>query len=64
MGKTLTIPARKSKIYVYLEALLGKTRDEKEKAKDPKRDYKNTDHWNLDADALQPLQEFLKRHLR
>ncbi len=42
-----TIPARKSKIYTYLETLLEDTAKEKELAKDPKRDFRNREHWQL-----------------
>ena len=57
---TLTIPAKKTKIYAYLETLLGETRTQKELIKDPNRNYENTLHWNLDAEYLEPLREFLK----
>jgi len=62
--KELTIPAKKSKIYVYLETLLGKTSEEKKKVKDPNREYKVTEHWNLDADYLIPLKNFLEKYLK
>lgn len=42
-----TIPAKKSKIYSYLECLLPNTKKGKEKVKDPKRDYRNREHWNI-----------------
>jgi len=64
MQKPLTIPAKKSKIYVYLEALLGKTKKEKEKIKDPNREYKVTEHWNLDSEYLIPLKDFLEKYLK
>jgi hypothetical protein len=54
----LTTPARKTKIYAYLEALLGVTKDEKKKIKEKEREYQNPAHWNLNADALQPLKDF------
>ena len=57
---TLTIPAKKTKIYAYLETLLGETRTQKELIKDPNRNYENVQHWNLDAEYLEPLKEFLK----
>jgi len=57
--KKLTVPAKKSKIYVYLEVLLGKA----EKIKDPYREYKATEHWNLDAEYLLPLKNFLEKYL-
>lgn len=61
---TLTIPAKKTKIYAYLETLLGKSRSQKKLIKDPYRDYENDQHWNLDADYLFPLKEFLRRNLK
>lgn len=57
----LTTPAMKTKIYGYLEALLLK--NQKELIKEKKRDYENTLHWNLDADYLEPLKEFLLKWL-
>ena len=55
----LTIPTKKTKIYGYLEALLGTTKREKELIKDPNRNYENTQHWNLDAEYLEPLKQFI-----
>lgn len=60
---TLTIPAKKTKIYAYLETLLGKSKAQKELVKDAKRNYENTQHWNLDAEYLEPLKEFLNNNL-
>ena len=57
----LTTPAKKTKIYGYLEALLFK--NQKELIKEKKRDYENTKHWNLDAEYLEPLKEFLQKWL-
>ena len=59
IGKELITPAKKSKIYVYLESLLGKTQEEKKKIKDPFRDYSIVEHWNLNAEYLEPLKKFL-----
>ena len=56
---TLTIPAKKTKIYAYLETLLGKSRSQKKLIKDANRNYENTLHWNLDAEYLEPLKEFV-----
>lgn len=56
----LTTPAKKTKIYGYLEALLGTTKEEKEMIKERSRKYGNTMHWNLDAEYLEPLREFLE----
>lgn len=58
----LTAPAKKTKIYGYLEALLKPS--EKESIKERKREYYNTLHWNLNAEYLEPLKEFLVQHLR
>ena len=60
---TLTIPAKKTKIYAYLETLLGKTRSQKKLIKDANRNYENTEHWNLDAEYLEPLKKFLSENL-
>jgi hypothetical protein len=62
-GKRLTVPAKKSKIYAYLEALLGETREQKEHIKDPKRDYSNANHWDLDSAYLNGLKEWLGQFL-
>ncbi len=59
----LTTPAKKTKIYGYLEALLGTTKEEKEMIKERSRKYDNTMHWNLDAEYLEPLKGFLERNL-
>jgi hypothetical protein len=59
----LTIPAKKSKIYAYMETLHGETDSEKEKVKDPNRNFKDTHCWDLDAEALNPLKAFLQQHL-
>ncbi|OAV68944.1 hypothetical protein Barb6XT_00727 [Bacteroidales bacterium Barb6XT] len=59
----LTIPAKKSKIYAYMETLHGETDVEKEKVKDPNRDFKDTRCWDLKAEALNPLRDFLRQHL-
>ncbi len=59
----LTTPAKKTKIYGYLEALLGPSNDEKKLIKEPNRDYENTQHWNLDAEYLGALKGFLESYL-
>ena len=59
----LTTPAKKTKIYGYLEALLGESKNEKKKIKEKERDYENTLHWDLDADYLERLKEFLTKSL-
>ena len=64
LGRTpppLTTPAKKTKIYGYLEALLLK--NQKEQIKEKNRNYENTQHWNLDAEYLDPLKEFLENKI-
>ncbi len=60
---TLTIPAKKTKIYAYLETLLGKTRSQKKLIKDPHRNYENPQHWNLNSNYLVPLKVFLEKNI-
>lgn len=55
----LTTPAKKTKIYGYLEALLGESKSQKELIKEANRNYENTQHWNLDTEYLEPLKSFL-----
>ncbi|MCY7358318.1 MAG: hypothetical protein LH609_12840, partial [Rudanella sp.] len=56
-----TLPARKTKIYAYLEALVGESKRQKAKIKEENRDYRHPKHWNLNPTqpALQPLKAFL-----
>ena len=58
---TLTIPAKKTKIYAYLETLLGTSKTQKKLIKDANRNYEETQHWNLDAEYLEPLKDFLEK---
>ena len=60
---TLTIPAKKTKIYAYLETLFGTSKTQKKLIKDANRNYENTQHWNLDAEYLEPLKGFLYGNL-
>ena len=48
------------KIYGYLEALLGETKSQKELIKEATRNYENPQHWNLDAEYLEPLKAFIQ----
>ena len=59
----LTTPAKKTKIYGYLEALLGETKSQKELIKEANRNYENPQHWNLDAEYLEPLKGFIKKNI-
>ena len=60
----LTTPAKKTKIYGYLEALLFDSKSQKEQIKEVNRNYENTQHWDLDAEYLEPLKEFLVENLQ
>lgn len=60
--QTPTTPAYKTKIYGYLEALTGTTKEEKKKIKEKERDYLDVNLWDLDSAALNPLKEFLIVH--
>ena len=59
----LTTPAKKTKIYGYLEALLGETRSQKELIKEVNRNYQDKRHWDLDAEYLEPLKSFLYQNI-
>lgn len=65
-NKSLTIPAKKSKIYSYLECLHGVTNQEKDKCKDPNRDFQDENLWDI-RDLKNPyilkLKTFLDKHL-
>jgi len=65
--KSLTIPAKKSKIYSYLECLHGVTNQEKDKCKDPNRDFQDESLWdikNLENPYISKLKTFLDKHLK
>ena len=57
----LTTPAKKTKIYGYLEALLEPK--QKDLIKERNRNYENPQHWNLDTEYLEPLKTFLKNNI-
>jgi hypothetical protein len=52
-----TTPDRKAKIFAYLGALSVESDEQKEK----QRNYLNTNHWDLNADYLNPLKEFIQK---
>jgi hypothetical protein len=62
-NKKFTTPAKKTKIYAYLEAMLGSSKREKEKIKEKERDYLEKNHWDLDHSFLVPLKSFLSKLL-
>lgn len=55
--------SKNTKIYGYLEALLGETKSQKELIKEANRNYENPQHWNLDAEYLEPLKRFLAQNI-
>ena len=59
--QTPTVPAKKTQVYAYLEALLGETRKEKKLIKEANRNYRKPEHWDLTAAGLHPLREFLDK---
>lgn len=59
-----TTPARKTKIYAYLEALLGESNSEKDLIKERERNYRNTNHWDLNSPALTKLKQFLDQYFQ
>ena len=62
--KSPTTPSSKSKIYGYLEALVGTSRSEKDKIKDKKRDCSIREHWHIDRQEGKPLYDFLLKYLK
>lgn len=60
----LTTPAKKSKIYCYLETLHGTSKSQKKMIKDANRNFLKQEHWNLDAEYIKPLKEFLEKNLK
>lgn len=62
-GTRLTTPAKKTKIYAYLEVLLGASKSEKRKIKEKERNYLDGNHWDLNAEAISGLADFLKKNL-
>lgn len=59
-----TIPAKKTKIYAYIETLVGESKSQKKQIKERNRNYSDMNHWNLDSEALLPLKDFLDVHFR
>lgn len=59
----LTTPARKTKVYAYLEALLGESKKQKKKIKEVNRNYTDSEHWDLKSQYLNSLKLFLDNYL-
>ena len=66
-NKSLTIPAKKSKIYSFLECLHGVTNQEKDKCKDPNRDFQDENLWeirNLNNPYIKKLKDFFDLYIK
>jgi hypothetical protein len=61
---SFTTPARKTKIYAYLEALLGDSKNQKKKIKETERNYRDKSHWDLNSPALTKLKQFLDQYFQ
>ena len=61
---TPTIPAKKTRIYAYLEALVGEAREQKKLIKEAERKYMDPNHWDLSAKGLIMLKTFLDKYLK
>lgn len=62
ISSDMTLPAKKTKIYAYLEPLHGKSKSQKKKIKEENRNYKNEKHWVLNNSYLNPLKTFLDKY--
>ncbi len=65
--KSLTIPAKKSKIYSYLECLHSTTNQEKDKCKDQFRDFKDPKLWdisNLQNPYIKRVKDFFDKYIQ
>lgn len=64
VSRKLYILSKKTKIYVWLESIIGNTETKKKKCKELHRDYSDTQIWNLDSTYLDPLKNFLLKNIR
>jgi len=55
---TPTVPSIKTRVYAYLEALVGESKSQKKLIKEADRKYDNPNHWDLDSQELNPLKTF------
>lgn len=58
-----TKPAVKTKIYGFFEANYPSSEVGKNACKDPNRNYRDENLWNLNHESLNPLKTFLNTHL-
>ena len=59
---TPTTPSIKTRVYAYLEALVGESKSQKKLIKEAERKYDNENHWNLDSSELESLKTFLDKY--
>ena len=59
---TPTTPSIKTRVYAYLEALVGESKSQKKLIKEAERKYDNVNHWNLDSSELESLKTFLDKY--
>ena len=59
---TPTTPSIKTRVYAYLEALVGESKSQKKLIKEAERKYDNQNHWNLDSSELESLKTFLDKY--
>lgn len=66
LNKSLSIPAKKSKIHTYLEVLNDNSKEGKKLCKEVNRDYKDKSKWKLDdvnVECVRKLKLFLDNYL-
>lgn len=56
-------PNTKAKIYSYISTF-KRSRSQKEKFKTGNWDFLNKEYWNLDAEYLNPLKDFITSHIK
>ncbi len=62
--KKLNILSKKTKIYVWLENILGSSVKSKKLCKEVNRDYTNKNIWNLNSEFLEPLKIFIDKNIQ
>ncbi len=61
-GELYETPNTKAKIYSYITSF-KRSRKERERIKGGNWDFQNVKYWNLDAEYLKPLKEFIGKHV-
>lgn len=61
-GELYETPNTKAKIYSYITSF-KRSRKERERIKGGNWDFQNFKYWNLDAEYLKPLKEFIGKHV-